>query len=64
MARKEERSVAEAETLQEQGAGPALSLPSMLVIGSVNGTKKTIVYIGLVCVMATISGMVFGAVVE
>jgi len=42
-------------------AGPALSLPSMLVIRSVLGTKKTIVYILLVVVMATITGMIFGA---
>ena len=41
-------------------AGPAISLPNMLVIRSVMGTKKTAVYIGLVVVMATISGMVFG----
>jgi uncharacterized membrane protein YraQ (UPF0718 family) len=37
-------------------AGPALSLPNMLVIRSVMGTKK----VGLVVVMATISGMIFG----
>jgi len=42
-------------------AGPALSLPSMLVIRSIIGTGKTIVYVSLVVVMATISGMVFGA---
>jgi len=42
-------------------AGPALSLPSMLVIRSVIGTKKTIVYVLLVVVMATITGMIFGA---
>ncbi|PKL50254.1 MAG: hypothetical protein CVV39_01865 [Planctomycetes bacterium HGW-Planctomycetes-1] len=42
-------------------AGPALSLPSMLVIRSVMGTKKTIVFILLVVIMATISGMIFGA---
>jgi uncharacterized membrane protein YraQ (UPF0718 family) len=42
-------------------AGPALSLPSMLVIRSIIGTKKTIVYILLVVVMATITGMLFGA---
>lgn len=42
-------------------AGPALSLPNMLVIRSVLGTKKTIVFICLVVVMATISGMVFGS---
>jgi uncharacterized membrane protein YraQ (UPF0718 family) len=42
-------------------AGPALSLPNMLVIRSVMGTKKTVVFIVLVCLMATISGLVFGA---
>ena len=45
-------------------AGPALSLPNMLVIRSVMGTKKTLVFISLVCVMATISGLLFGAVVD
>jgi hypothetical protein len=42
-------------------AGPALSLPSMLVIRSIMGTGKTIVFILLVVVMATITGMIFGA---
>lgn len=42
-------------------AGPALSLPNMLVIRSVIGTQKTIVFVSLVIVMATVSGMVFGA---
>jgi uncharacterized membrane protein YraQ (UPF0718 family) len=42
-------------------AGPALSLPNMLVIRSIIGTKKTIVFVSLVCVMATISGLIFGA---
>ena len=42
-------------------AGPALSLPNMLVIRNVMGTKKTIVFVSLVVVMATISGMVYGA---
>lgn len=41
-------------------AGPALSLPNMLVIRSVLGTKKTAVYVTLVVVMATFSGMLFG----
>lgn len=41
-------------------AGPALSLPNMLVIRGVIGTQKTIVYVSLVVVMATISGMVYG----
>ena len=42
-------------------AGPALSLPSMLVIKSIIGWKKTIVYVSLVVIMATITGMIFGA---
>jgi len=41
-------------------AGPALSLPNMLVIRSVLGTKKTVVFVTLVIVMATISGIIFG----
>jgi len=43
-------------------AGPALSLPSMLVLRSVMGTHKTLVYCALVIVMATISGLVYGAI--
>ena len=42
-------------------AGPALSLPNMLVIRSVMGGKKTIVFVSLVVVMATISGMIYGS---
>jgi len=42
-------------------AGPALSLPNMLVIRSVLGTKKTVAYIVLVVIMATISGIIFGS---
>ncbi len=42
-------------------AGPALSLPSMLVLKSIMGLKKTVVYVSLVVVMATITGMIFGA---
>ncbi|MFC1582400.1 permease [Planctomycetota bacterium] len=42
-------------------AGPALSLPNMLVIRSVMGTKKTVVFVLLVIFMATVSGIVFGA---
>ncbi len=41
-------------------AGPALSLPNMIVIASVIGWKKTSVYIGLVVVMATITGLIYG----
>ncbi len=43
-------------------AGPALSLPNMLVIRSIMGTRKTIVFVSLVVIMATISGLVFGAI--
>lgn len=42
-------------------AGPALSLPNMLVIRSVIGTKKTVVFICLVVIMATISGIIYGS---
>jgi uncharacterized membrane protein YraQ (UPF0718 family) len=42
-------------------AGPALSLPSMLVLRSIMGTKKTVVYVALVIVMATFTGMLYGA---
>lgn len=41
-------------------AGPSLSLPNMLVIRGVIGTQKTLVYIALVIVMATFSGMIYG----
>ncbi|MDY6850286.1 MAG: permease, partial [Thermodesulfobacteriota bacterium] len=42
-------------------AGPALSLPNMLVIRSVIGTKKTVVFVVLVIIMATISGLIYGS---
>ena len=42
-------------------AGPALSLPNMLVIRGVIGTQKTIVYVVLVVIMATISGLIYGS---
>ncbi|MBU0683935.1 MAG: permease, partial [Candidatus Omnitrophica bacterium] len=45
-------------------AGPALSLPNMLVIRGVIGTKKTVIYISLVVVMATFSGIIFGAIIK
>jgi len=44
-------------------AGPALSLPNMLVIRSILGTKKALVYIALVVVMSTLMGMIFGSFV-
>jgi len=42
-------------------AGPALSIPSILVIRSVIGNKKTAVFVVLVVVMATVAGMGYGA---
>jgi uncharacterized membrane protein YraQ (UPF0718 family) len=45
-------------------AGPALSLPNMLVLRSIMGTKKTLTYAALVVVLATMSGYVFGLVIQ
>jgi hypothetical protein len=45
-------------------AGPALSLPSMLVLRSIMGTRKTVVYVSLVVVMSTVTGMIFGFIVR
>jgi uncharacterized membrane protein YraQ (UPF0718 family) len=45
-------------------AGPALSLPNMLVIRNVLGTRKTLTYVILVVVMASLSGIVFGRLVS
>jgi hypothetical protein len=42
-------------------AGPALSLPNMLVIGSVLGAKKTAVFCTIIVCMSTIAGMLYGA---
>ena len=44
-------------------AGPSLSLPNMLVIRSVIGNQKTFVYVVLVVIMATISGLLFGSII-
>lgn len=44
-------------------AGPALSLPSMLVLYQIIGFKKTAVFVSLTVVMATITGMIFGSLV-
>jgi hypothetical protein len=41
-------------------AGPALSLPSILVLRGIIGWKKTLTYVGLVVVMATFTGYIFG----
>jgi uncharacterized membrane protein YraQ (UPF0718 family) len=43
-------------------AGPALSLPNMLVIRSVMGTKRTAVFVGLVIALSTIAGIIYGAI--
>lgn len=42
-------------------AGPALSLPNMLVIGSVMGVKKTATFCTIIVIMSTIAGMIYGA---
>ena len=41
-------------------AGPALSLPSILVIRSVIGTRKTLTFVGLVVALSTVAGMLYG----
>lgn len=45
-------------------AGPALSLPNMLVIRSVMGTGKTVVFVSLVVVMSTLTGWLYGLFVS
>ena len=45
-------------------AGPALSLPNMLVIRSIMGTKKTLTYVALVVIFATITGYIFGLIAQ
>jgi uncharacterized membrane protein YraQ (UPF0718 family) len=41
-------------------AGPALSLPNMLVIGGVMGVKKTVVFCTIIVVLSTVAGMLYG----
>lgn len=41
-------------------AGPSLSLPNMLVIRGVIGNQKTVIYVLLVVIMATLSGLIYG----
>jgi len=43
-------------------AGPALSLPNMLVIGSVMGIKKTAVFCSIIIILSTIAGMLYGVI--
>jgi hypothetical protein len=45
-------------------AGPALSLPSMLVLRNIMGTKKMLTYVALVVVFATITGYIFGLITQ
>nr|MBC8362820.1 permease [Candidatus Desulfatibia profunda] len=42
-------------------AGPALSLPNMLVIGGIMGVRKTAVFCGIIVIMSTIAGMIYGS---
>ncbi len=44
-------------------AGPALSLPNMLVISSVMGVKKTMAFVSIIVIMSTIAGMLYGGMV-
>ncbi len=44
-------------------AGPALSLPNMLVIGGVMGVKKTAVFCIIIVVLSTIAGMLYGSII-
>ena len=44
-------------------AGPSLSLPNMLVIRNVIGTKKVMIYVLLVVILSTIAGLLFGIIV-
>jgi len=43
-------------------AGPALSLPNMLVIRTIMGTKKTLVFVSLIVILATFCGYLFGSI--
>ena len=43
-------------------AGPALSLPNMLVIGSAMGVKKTVTFCSIIVIMSTIAGLIYGGI--
>ncbi|MDA8133053.1 MAG: permease [Desulfobacteraceae bacterium] len=43
-------------------AGPALSLPNMLVIGGIMGAKKTFVFCSIIILLSTFAGMIYGAI--
>lgn len=55
-----QRGMAEGPALALLLAGPALSLPSILVIRTVLGDKKTFTFVFLVVAMATITGLIYG----
>jgi len=59
-----EHGMAQGPALALLLAGPALSLPSILVIRSVLGIKKTAVFTALVVVMATAAGVIYGLMIE
>lgn len=44
-------------------AGPALSLPNMLVLFGVMGVRKTLTFCAIIVVLSTIAGMIFGSIV-
>jgi uncharacterized membrane protein YraQ (UPF0718 family) len=45
-------------------SGPSLSLPNMLVIRRVLGSKRTLVYVVLVILYSTVAGLIFGNLVN
>jgi hypothetical protein len=45
-------------------AGPALSLPNMLVIGRVMGIKKTAAFCSIIVLMSATAGMIYGAIAD
>jgi uncharacterized membrane protein YraQ (UPF0718 family) len=55
-----EHGMAKGPVVAQLLAGPALSLPGMLVLIKVMGVKKTAAFCGLIVVMATITGMISG----
>ncbi len=59
-----EHGMAQGPALALLLAGPALSLPSILVIRSVLGIKKTAVFTALVIVMATAAGLIYGLLTD
>jgi hypothetical protein len=44
-------------------AGPSLSLPSMMVLGGILGSKKTIAYVALVILYSTLAGLMYGLII-